>query len=177
MLTLGLGGICLGAMSSVMAARQDDPASMLPQTGDLLVKLDDSASKPLGPADVGAQGPPLMAWPMDPVSGIVRRANRLSEILLIRLNGRAPGYNQPNAADGVLAYSALCTHAGCDAIEWTPATGILACDCHSSEFDASANGRVVGGPATRALPSLPLKIDRTVLVVATPFATSIRFDE
>jgi len=67
--------------------------------------------------------------------------------------------------------------AGCDAIEWIPETGILACDCHSSEFDVRANGRVVGGPATRALPPLPLKIDRTVLVVATPFATAIRFDE
>ena len=177
MLKLGLGGMCLGAISPVFVAGQDDPASMLPQTGDLLVKLDDPASKPLGPADIGAQGPPLLAWPMDPVSRIVRKANRLSEVLLIRLNPAAPGYHQPNAADGVLGYSALCTHAGCDAIEWMPETGILACDCHSSEFDARAYGRVVGGPATRALPPLPLKIDRTVLVVATPFATAIRFDE
>jgi Rieske Fe-S protein len=177
MLKLGLGGICLGAISPVILAGQDDPASMLPQTGDLLVKVDDPASKPLGPADIGAQGPPLMAWPMDPVSRIVRRANRLSEILLIRLTPASPGGNQPNAADGVLAYSALCPHAGCDAIEWIPETGILACDCHSSEFDARAYGRVVGGPATRALPPLPLKIDRTVLVVATPFATPLRFDE
>jgi len=177
MLKLGLGGVCLGAISPVILAGQDDPASMLPQTGDLLVKVDDPASKPVGPADIGAQGPPLMAWPVDPVSRIVRRANRLSEILLIRLNPASPGDNQPNAADGVLAYSALCTHAGCDAIEWIPETGILACDCHSSEFDARASGRVVGGPATRALPPLPLKIDRTVLVVATPFATPIRFDE
>ena len=177
MLKLGLGGICLGAMSPAILAGQDDPASSLPQTGDLLVKIDDPASKPLGPADISAQGPPLMAWPMDPVSRIVRRANRLSEILLIRLNPAPPGNNQPNAADGVLAYSALCPHAGCDAIQWMPETGILACDCHSSEFDARASGRVVGGPATRALPPLPLTIDRTLLVVATPFATSIRFDE
>src|SRR6185295_7761442 len=157
-LKLGLSGICLGAMSPVILAGQDDPASSLPQAGDLLVKVDDPASKPLGPADVGAQGSRLMAWPMDPVSRVVRRANRLSEVLLIRLTPAPPGDTQPNAADGVLAYSALCTHAGCDAIQWMPETGILACDCHSSEFDARASGRVVGGPATRALPPLPLKI-------------------
>jgi len=177
MLKLGLGGICLGAMSPVILAGQDDPASSLPQTGDLLVKVDDPASTPLGPADIGALGSALMAWPMDPVSRIVRRANRLSEILLIRMNPAPPDNNQPNAADGVLGYSALCTHAGCDAIQWMPETGILACDCHSSEFDARASGRVVSGPATRALPSLPLRIDRTMLVVATPFAIPIRFDE
>ena len=177
MLKFGLGGICLGAISPVILARQDDPASVLPQTGDLLVKIDDPASTPLGPADIGALGSALKAWPMDPVGRIVRKANRLSEILLIRLNPASPGDNQPNAADGVLAYSALCPHAGCDAIEWIPETGILACDCHSSEFDARASGRVVSGPATRALPSLPLRIDRTMLVVATPFAIPIRFDE
>ena len=49
MLKLGLGGICLGAISPVILAGQDDPASLLPQMGDLLVKVDDPASKPLGP--------------------------------------------------------------------------------------------------------------------------------
>lgn len=174
-LKLGLGGICLTAISPVALWAQADPASAPPQEGDLLVRLDDPASKPLGPADVAANAPPLMAWPMDPVSKTVRKANRLNQVLLIRLN---PGGDaQPNAVDGALAYSALCPHAGCDVTEWIPETGILSCDCHSSDFDAKANGAVVGGPASRALPPLALKTGGSILVVARPFATLIRFDE
>jgi rieske iron-sulfur protein len=172
-----LGGVCLRVISPVVAFGQADPASMPPQEGDLLVKIDDPASKPLGPNDVAAQAVPLMAWPVDPINKTVRKANRLNQILLVRVSSTAPGETQPNAVNGVLAYSALCTHAGCNLTDWTPETGILACDCHSSEFDAKANGRVVGGPAARPLPSLALKINDSVLVVATPFATPIRFDE
>ena len=163
MLKFGLGGFCLTALSPVVVVGQNDPASMPPQEGDLLVKLDDPGSKPLGPADIVAQATPLMAWPMDPASKIVRKASRLNEVLLIR-------------ADDVLAYSALCPHAGCDVTQWIPEQGILSCDCHQSEFDAKADGRVVGGPAARPLPPLLLKVDGDLLVVAKPFAAPIRFD-
>jgi rieske iron-sulfur protein len=177
MLTLGLSGICLSAISPVIVLGQNDPASMPPQEGDFLVKAGDPASKPLGPADVVAHAPPLMAWPMDPSGKTVRKANRLNQVLLIRLTPPAPGDNQPNAVDDVLAFSALCTHAGCDVTNWIPETGTLSCDCHSSEFDAKASGRVVGGPAARPLPPLPLRLDGAMLVVAGPFATAVRFDE
>ena len=163
MLKFGLGGFCLTAIAPVVVVGQNDPASTPPQEGDLLVKIDDPASKPLGPADVVAQATPLMAWPMDPASKIVRKASRLNEVLLIR-------------ADDVLAYSALCPHAGCDVTQWIPEMGILSCDCHQSEFDAKASGRVVGGPAARPLPPLVLRVERDLLVVAKPFAAPIRFD-
>jgi ubiquinol-cytochrome c reductase iron-sulfur subunit/rieske iron-sulfur protein len=174
-LKLALGGVCAGVLSPVAVLGQGDPASLPPQEGDLLVKRDDSGSKPLGPADILGNTPPLMAFPMDPVSRVVRNANRLNTVLLIRLKPAAAGTTEN--AEGVLAYSGLCPHAGCDVTDWLPQTGVLSCDCHSSEFDATANGRVVGGPAARPLPSLPLKIDGATLVVAKPFASSIRFDE
>ena len=176
-LKLGLGGACVTAMSPIAVMAQRDPASMPPQEGDLLVKFDDPLSPPLRPADVMANAPPLMAWPMDPVGKTVRKENRLNGILLIRLNPAASGATVPNAVEGVLAYSALCTHAGCTVTQWIPETGILSCDCHASEFDAKASGRVVVGPAARPLPPLSLKVEGTALVVATPFATPIRFDE
>ncbi len=71
------------------------------------------------------------------------------------------------APGGILAYSKICTHAGCavslyraplfrpDAPE--PA---LVCPCHYSTFDPSTGGTVRFGPAGRALPQLPLTIDR-----------------
>jgi cytochrome b6-f complex iron-sulfur subunit len=54
-------------------------------------------------------------------------------------------------AKGFYAISTTCTHLGCTVA--ITAQG-FACPCHGSKFDAS--GRVVGGPAPRALPWLEL---------------------
>jgi Rieske Fe-S protein len=176
--TIALGGLCWAAMRPVHALAQADPASMPPQENDVLVKAGDGAATPLTVADIPRDAHYLSAWPMAPSSKVVRRGNRLNEVLLVRLDPTVlAGESLTNAADGVLAYSALCTHAGCDVSTWVPHEGILACDCHGSEFDARAAGKVSVGPASRALPSLPLKLIGELLVVAKPFATEIRFDE
>ncbi len=52
---------------------------------------------------------------------------------------------------GLYAISTTCTHLGCTVA--VTAQG-FACPCHGSRFDA--NGRVVGGPAPRALPWLEM---------------------
>ncbi|MBX6741432.1 MAG: Rieske 2Fe-2S domain-containing protein, partial [Acetobacteraceae bacterium] len=49
----------------------------------------------------------------------------------------------------------------------------LHCPCHASEFDPFAGGKVVGGPALRALPALPLGQDGNLLVVAGRFTSRI----
>ena len=46
------------------------------------------------------------------------------------------------------AYSAICTHAGCEVSRAT-AEAII-CTCHGSEF-STANGNVLAGPAGRPL--------------------------
>lgn len=60
--------------------------------------------------------------------------------------------------DGILAYSKICTHVGCPISLYEQTTHHLLCPCHQSTFDLSDNGRVVFGPANRALPQLPLKV-------------------
>ena len=70
------------------------------------------------------------------------------------------------APEGILAYSKICTHAGCavslyrsplfDPVEPGPA---LVCPCHYSTFNPASGGAVVFGPAGRPLPQLPLTID------------------
>ena len=177
-LKAGFGAICLGVMSAPTAFGQGDPASMVPQEGDLLVKVGDSELKPLSLSSLGVSGQMITAWPMEPTGRIVRSGNRLNEVLLIRLSpGELAGETLSNSAEGVLAYSDLCTHAGCNINDWSPETRILSCDCHSSEFDSRAGGRVTAGPAQHALPPLPLRTNGDVLVVAKAFATPIRFDE
>lgn len=69
-------------------------------------------------------------------------------------------------AGGVVAYSKICTHAGCAvSIYRTPiferdAPGnALVCPCHYSTFDPARGGAVTFGPAGRPLPMLPLTVD------------------
>ena len=69
-------------------------------------------------------------------------------------------------AHGILAYSRICTHAGC-AIELYRAPlfqpdepkPALVCPCHYSTFDPAAGGTVTFGPAGRNLPLLPVYQD------------------
>ena len=70
------------------------------------------------------------------------------------------------APGGVVAYSKICTHAGCaialfrkptfPVVEPGPA---LICPCHYSTFDPTRAAKVIFGPAGRPLPQLPLAAD------------------
>jgi ubiquinol-cytochrome c reductase iron-sulfur subunit len=69
-------------------------------------------------------------------------------------------------ADGIVAYSKICTHAGCaislyraPLFQPTEPRPALVCPCHYSTFDPATGGSVVFGPAGRPLPMLPLEID------------------
>lgn len=68
--------------------------------------------------------------------------------------------------DGIIAYSKICTHVGCPMGLYERTTHHLLCPCHQSTFDLADNGVVVFGPATRALPQLPLATDADGFVVA-----------
>lgn len=63
------------------------------------------------------------------------------------------------APQGLVAYSKVCTHAGCPVGLYQVATRQLLCPCHQSLFDVMDGARPVFGPATRSLPQLPLMID------------------
>jgi ubiquinol-cytochrome c reductase iron-sulfur subunit len=78
-----------------------------------------------------------------------------------------PAENAGYDAHGIVAYSKICTHAGC-AISLYRAPlfppdappPALVCPCHYSTFDPATGGAVTFGPAGRKLPMLPLRIDR-----------------
>src|SRR5262245_64752907 len=150
---LGLGGLCWGTVAPVLVADQADPASAPPQKDDVLVRAGDPASKPLTLGDIAGNAQYVSAWPMAPDTNVIRRRNRLNEVLLVRSDPQTlVGAAQSDSVAGILAYSALCPHAGCNLTTWVPEQGVLACDCHSSEFDARAAGKGIGGAACRQLP-------------------------
>lgn len=147
---------------------------MRPRTGDLLVKVDDATLKPLTPDDIPAQSAPVEAWPLEPGDKIVRSGSRLNKILIVKLDAESMSAGtRPMAAAGVVAYTAICTHEGCDIGGWIAAEHLLYCECHESKFDPRDAARVVDGPAPRSLPALPLKIVDGVLVVARPFTARV----
>jgi ubiquinol-cytochrome c reductase iron-sulfur subunit len=57
-----------------------------------------------------------------------------------------------------IAFSKICTHAGCPASLYEQQTGRLLCPCHQSQFQVLDDAKPVFGPATRSLPKLPLVV-------------------
>ncbi|HEY7632515.1 MAG TPA: Rieske 2Fe-2S domain-containing protein [Thermoleophilaceae bacterium] len=98
------------------------------------------------------------------------RSDIAAPVVIVRLEPselKLPRSRRGWAPQGILAYSKICTHAGCalglyrkptfPPVEPGPA---LVCPCHYSTFDVADGGSVVFGPAGRSLPQLPLMVDR-----------------
>ena len=68
--------------------------------------------------------------------------------------------------ENFVAYSRVCTHAGCPVAEYIDVDQMLVCPCHQSAFDVLHGARPVAGPAGRPLPQLPLAIDKDGYLVA-----------
>jgi rieske iron-sulfur protein len=66
---------------------------------------------------------------------------------------------------GYAAYSKVCTHAGCMVSE--AEDGTLVCPCHYAKYDPTKGAEVVGGPAPRALPQLPITLSSDGYLMAT----------
>lgn len=85
-----------------------------------------------------------------------------SETVLIRLpDGAGDG------GESYVAYSKVCTHAGCAVALYRAKAKQLMCPCHQSVFDVLDEGAVVSGPADRALPRLPIAFDAGGYLIAT----------
>ncbi len=85
-----------------------------------------------------------------------------SQAVLIRVppgSLRLPAARLAGAPDGYVAYSKICTHAGCALGLYLAAVHQLRCPCHQSTFDVLNGAQPVYGPAARALPQLPIEID------------------
>jgi len=171
-------GVCL-AFAPRLALAQTEPARERPKEGDLLVVVGSSTTpEPLKPSELPLGEKQTMAWPMDPESKTVRSGSRLNKVLLLRLDPE--GFDpetKAHAAEGVVAYSAVCTHTGCDVINWHPDSQLLECPCHYSTYDPKDGAKVISGPAPRRLPALPLRIADGQLVVAKPFTGRAGFQQ
>jgi rieske iron-sulfur protein len=175
-LTAALGA-GLGLVLPKLAAAQSDARSLRPQDGDRFVFAGgERKGARIALADIPARATPINAYPQDPASGTVRDGSRLNQVILMRLpEAELAEATRKLAPQGIVAYSGVCTHAGCDTWAWQSDRATLKCPCHDSEFDVKDAARVTVGPATRRLPALPLRIVDGELVAAGSFIGRVGF--
>jgi rieske iron-sulfur protein len=167
---LGVGLIL--SLSDHLAYAQTDPQKSRPQVGDHLVfAFGDRQGQLITQQDVPLGGSPMTAYAKDPTTQVVRDGSRLNRVLLVHLpQATLTEQTRAVAAEGIVGYSAVCTHTGCDVVGWEGTTQHLVCPCHTSTFDAKDRARVVSGPAPKPLAALPLQIIDGKITVAGLFS-------
>ena len=167
-------------MSQKLQAQMPDEASLSqPQVNDVLVyAYGDDAGNVIAIDALAQDTKQVFAWAMDPVTGTVRNGTRLNQVVLIRVDpARMSVATAARSINGLVAYSGVCSHTGCDVTDWNGEFLRFQCPCHESQFDPADGARVVGGPAPWQLAALPLKdIDGSV-GVAGEFEGRVGFQQ
>ena len=164
-------GVIASAPQVALAAKEKPPEKMRPQEGDFLAfQKGDKKGEIIREEHVPMGGPVVMAFPMDPATGIIRKKSRLNQVLLLRVEPSSLSEKTlVNAINGIVAYSSVCSHQGCVINTWNDEQQRIMCMCHGSGFDARNEGKAINGPAIRRLAGLPLGSDDGVLVVREKF--------
>jgi ubiquinol-cytochrome c reductase iron-sulfur subunit len=165
---LGAAGLTAGA--AITAAVVAPVTALGPSVGDSIVDTPWRRGRRL----VGEDGAPLTADDVPRgsfVTAFPEGADKRelgSPVVLVHEDPaalRLPPGRADWAPEGIMAFSKICTHAGCaialyrsPLYEPTSQPPGLACPCHYSVFDTRTGGKVVSGPAGRPLPQLPLEI-------------------
>lgn len=92
-----------------------------------------------------------------------------AQTLLLKVDAadlQLPEGREEWAPEGVLAYSKICTHAGCPVGLYRAESHELLCPCHQSTFDVLTGAEPTFGPADRPLPQLPIDVDDEGFLIA-----------
>jgi ubiquinol-cytochrome c reductase iron-sulfur subunit len=136
------------------------------------IRLTREDGTPIRPEDVSAGGQ-MTVFPGIPGGTTNKHADsptllihlREDDAELARRNNQAAGKNDYMWGNHI-AFSKICTHAGCPASLYEQQTNRLLCPCHQSQFLITENARPIFGPASRKLPQLPLELDSEGFFVA-----------
>lgn len=158
----------LGTANPVFRLTRD---KMPPVEGDILVHA--SASKEgeiIKASELSEQL--IRAWPMGKDkegNNLIRKGDPNNVVALYRFaKGELvePTHLDATIDGEIVAYSDICTHAGCSVSDDDQTEGQMKCPCHSGQYDPKRGCIVVGGPPPRALAQLPIRQDGENLVVA-----------
>jgi rieske iron-sulfur protein len=142
---IGAGAFALAFAIPALAIKTLQQKQKTIAAGDALVyATGNQAGQPVN-ADQIQAGQGVQAFPEG------KSGNQDNLVELVRV---APG----TGSEGLVAYSAICTHLGCTVIAKPNGDGYIVCPCHGSMFDPAHDAKVVHGPAGRPLPSLPITL-------------------
>lgn len=169
---LGLAPVGIAAIMPLGGLIKDHKSELLYTAWKKGVRLMHDDGTLVRPADVSAGGQ-ITVFPAIPEGNSNKYAD--SPTLLIHLREQDAVRTRDNALrinkgaqwKNFVAYSKICTHAGCPASLYEQQTNRLLCPCHQSQFDITNNARPIFGPATRRLPQLPITVDSDGYFVAT----------
>lgn len=152
---VALGGLSLGIIA-LMRSLIETPISELKQViwkrGDRLVTIE---GHPVS-ADMLTPGGTIPVYPQGRVGDMA------AETVLIRVEEHLinlPKERSTWTPKGYLAYSRVCTHAGCTVALYERTKHLLLCPCHQSTFTILDGAQPISGPAARPLPQVPLYVD------------------
>jgi thiosulfate dehydrogenase [quinone] large subunit len=153
-----VGASVLGRARTDLASGGSSPAPSDSATG---ASAPSPAATPApasaGPGETAAAG----ASQVPPSGPVVAKVSQLG-------TGRAIAFDDPisgdpgvlvKLADGkIVAFDAVCTHAGCT-VEWDPTYDLLVCPCHGAAFDPAHDVQAVAGPTNTPLSPIPIHVD------------------
>lgn len=157
-----LSSLLLGALGALGVAALFPIKSLGPSPGRSLfhtqwtsgARVVDGRGQPVGVRDLDVDSV-VTVFP----EGFV--GSPVSQALLIRVEPGSlhlPAQRLEWAPEGCIAFSKICTHAGCPVGLYEASTHQLLCPCHQSTFDVLRGAAWVFGPASRPLPQLPLVV-------------------
>ena len=155
---VGLVGLSLLALvPSLGPSPRDTLRRTLWAKGTRLVTGD---GQPVRPGEVDPGGIASI-WPENGIN------HERSSVLLVRLQQPPKAPTNPDwVVEDLVAYSKVCTHAGCPVALYRERDNALFCPCHQSTFDPGRGAIPTFGPAARALPQLPMGVDEDGFLVA-----------
>lgn len=156
----------VGLISSLGPAPRDALRRTAWRSG---VRLVDIEGEPVRPDALPLEA----ALPVFPDGATDQQRSRSQAVLLRVPPDVIAQEARANALDnGLVAYSRLCTHAGCalslfQGNDRRPdAVRRLMCPCHQSLFDVTRDCQPIAGPAPRPLPQLPIAVDDDGYLIA-----------
>ncbi len=159
LLWAGLAGVAASLLSVIKIVVPQKSGGYTPtvQAGDVLVFAEESRKGEIVRLENLAVGDSVLAYPKG------KEANSANIIRLIR---EKPDLFQPPTRiewtdQGVVGYSAICTHLSCT-VSWDKAAQLTAstilCHCHNGVYDPLRGARVIAGPPPRPLSQIAVKV-------------------
>jgi thiosulfate dehydrogenase [quinone] large subunit len=147
---LGLAALSLSALT---LAEIQSVLSQPPPTSQ-------SASNSQPALNSATQPPAAVTHPQTQGSAILANASSILSDRSVTLNDPAHGPILLIHLDNgqFVAYSSICTHAGCE-VQFDPSSKDIVCPCHGATYDPYNNARVLRGPAPYPLQKIAIRLD------------------